>query len=1062
MDRLRYWFRHSLVNQIMVYALISIMVFSLLVGSGSFWVVYQLFQQQVQAQLHSDIQRTSLEFEHLLADAIITLQQLATNSLLSNALVDSIGRETYLKPFFLEQRLAKQAHADLLVVDFRGQILLSTGAVLSSHDSLLIARSLTESIPVAAISTDHILVIVYPIIFPVTGTTEGALIYRVHLDALVQAIGQRFNVLLSLNEQMGHISNLPDTDQRLIQLTGALDLPFPIDQLGFNITVAQRENQALAPLYQMMRWYLGFALALLLAATWLARRIACHLTYGLITLVKDTNAITNADDLADHLMMIQSDDEIGQLALALNHLIKRLRQFYLELEDKVTERTAALSQAEAVARQASSYARSLLEASLDPLVMISMQGKITDVNQATERVTGLFRDHLIGSDFSDYFTDQDKARGVYQQVFGVGKITNYPLTLRHTLGQITEVLYNASVYYNDDGQVDGCFAAARDITHQKHIEVELRQAKMLAESANQLKSEFIANMSHEIRTPMNAIMGLSQLALNKELSFDIRDYLEKIYSSSHSLLGILNDILDFSKLEAGRMTIEHALFDLNTLLDNLSNVFVAHAEEKRLAFKLELAADVPRNLIGDSSRLQQILINLLSNAIKFTEQGSVVLNITVTHLVPSEVRLLFCVTDTGIGISANDREKLFQPFSQVDGSITRRFGGTGLGLAISHNLMQLMGGEFSVASILGQGSSFSFELVLGVSSLPKFDTPRIVKNAGPALAGTKVLVAEDNLINQQVICEFLQLSGITVELAGNGKEALELLELGKFDAVLMDIQMPILDGIEATRLIRKRAEFTTLPIIALTAGVTKEEQEKCIAIGMNDFIAKPINPEKLMSTLLHWITPIAKTAEIRPDLLPEADVLPIFDLQNLLVMLDNNRQLATRLLIDFMRTMKDLPDEIIGLVTTGNLVSARTLAHKIKGTAGNIGAMRLHSVTERLEVELNGELSIDTINTFKQVFIQTISVIAAMQQPEDLLLTTGNSETLKQSVAELDLLLEGNDFISETLLNTLKPHLAVAQLDLFVQLRKLINDLHYDQARNILRRLANLTDIQET
>ncbi|TRX03636.1 PAS domain S-box protein, partial [Candidatus Methylobacter oryzae] len=520
MRRLRYWFRHSLANRIMVYALFSILIFSLIVGGGSFLVVHRLFQQQIKAQLRTDLQRTSLEFQHLLGDSILMLQQLANNPLLANALVDSVGRETYLEPFFMEQRLAKQPYTDLLLIDFRGQTLLSTNPSLKheDHDKSLIARVLTEHIPVAAISPDNVLVVAHPIIFPVTGTTEGALVYRVHLEQLVQAIGKQLKVRFSLNFQDNNVTSEPLNKESLIELDEGLALAPPLDRLAFKITVAQLRDQVLAPLYTMIRWYTVLAVILLLAAIWLARGIARHVTSGLLTLVNDANAITRADDLADHLMVVQSEDEIGRLALALNHLIKRLHQFYLGLEDKVNERTLALIQAEATARQTSNYARSLIEASLDPLATISAQGKITDVNQASERVTGISRERLIGSDFADYFTDPLSARQGYRQVFSVGQLTDYPLTIRHVSGQLTEVVYNFSVYYNEDNEVEGIFAAARDVTRQKQIEEELQQAKTLAESANHVKSDFLANMSHEIRTPMNAIIGLSQLALNKEIS----------------------------------------------------------------------------------------------------------------------------------------------------------------------------------------------------------------------------------------------------------------------------------------------------------------------------------------------------------------------------------------------------------------------------------------------------------------------------------------------------------------------------------------------------------------
>jgi PAS domain S-box-containing protein len=905
---------------------------------------------------------------------------------------------------------------------------------------------------------------IYPIIFPVTGTTEGALIYRIHLTELVQTIGNRLNVRFSLNCRDCKIADEPvNNDENLIERDEALMLAPPLDRLTFKITVTQLRDQALAPLYTMIRWYIGLASILLLAAIWLARSIARHVTSGLLTLVKEANAITRADDLADHPMIVQSDDEIGRLALALNHLIKRLHQFYLELEDKVAERTAALIQAEAAARQSSNYARSLIEASLDPLVTISAQGRITDVNKATERVTGLPRERLVGSIFSDYFTNSDKARRGYQQVFSAGQITDYPLVIRHVSGQLTEVLYNASVYYDENGEVDGIFAAARDVTRQKQIEDELQQAKILAESANQVKSEFLANMSHEIRTPMNAIIGLSHLALNKAVSPEIQDYLEKISSSSNNLLNILNDILDFSKLEAGRLSIDHTPFDLNEILDNLRNLFTDRAQEKRLDFTLAVAPDVPRGLVGDSLRLQQVLINLLGNALKFTEHGQVALNITAQIVGPEQAQLLFCVTDTGIGMSAEDREKLFKPFSQVDGSITRRFGGTGLGLAISHNLLQLMGSEFSVDSAPGQGSRFSFELVLEQSPSTILHAAAPIptqEDFSRLLPGLRVLVAEDNLINQQVIREFLNLAGVEVEIVNNGKEAIALLDHGAFDAVLMDMHMPEMDGFEATKLIRSQTRFAKLPVIALSAGVTKEERELCMAIGMNDFIAKPIDPKKLLRALAQGI---------KPPVVPASDTrvtgpaekrwamqdLPGFELKNLLAMIGDNQDLVIRLLLTFMENMKDVADDIEAMATAGDLTSTKELVHKIKGASGTIGAMQLYTASGALEAELKNGLSAEIFDSFRKAFDQTMAVIAALPHPADPApVSGGNDDALKDKADELDLLLKENDFIADALLTGFKSHLSSDQLALFALLRKRINDLHYDEARKILRQMT--------
>jgi CheY-like chemotaxis protein len=362
---------------------------------------------------------------------------------------------------------------------------------------------------------------------------------------------------------------------------------------------------------------------------------------------------------------------------------------------------------------------------------------------------------------------------------------------------------------------------------------------------------------------MNGIIGFSELALLKEMPADIRDYLTKINRASTNLLSILNDILDLSKLEANGVSLNLVLFDLDELRDTLYSLFAETAQNKSLIFNIKIPAQVPRQLIGDDLRLKQVLINLLSNAVKFTAIGAVSLDISLLDSEASKTRLLFSVNDTGIGLSAQDQEKLFQPFTQADDSIARRFGGTGLGLALSHNLLQLMGSEFTVVSTPGLGSCFSFELVLDISATshvakakqPLATTASALKDFAPRLAGTQILVAEDNFFNQQIIQELLKLASIKVEIANNGAEALAMLESGEFDAILMDVHMPVMDGLEATQQIRRSLRFADIPVIALTAGVTQAEREQCLASGMNDFINKPINMTQLLSTLAQWTKP---------------------------------------------------------------------------------------------------------------------------------------------------------------------------------------------------------------
>ena len=387
-------------------------------------------------------------------------------------------------------------------------------------------------------------------------------------------------------------------------------------------------------------------------------------------------------------------------------------------------------------------------------------------------------------------------------------------------------------------------------------EQAMREAREKAESSARAKSDFLANMSHEIRTPMNAIIGLSQLALSSGQPEQQHDYLGKILGSAQSLLGILNDILDFSKIEAGHLSIDPQPFSLETLLTDLRNLLQPPAEEKKLAFELTAADNVPRALIGDSLRLKQILTNLLGNAIKFTERGSVKLAINLAQPQKGgQIRLRFVVSDTGIGMTEAQRVKLFQSFSQADNSITRRFGGSGLGLVISQRLAQLMGGMIEVQSRSGIGSTFCVELLLGVASAEQSDQlqkrPENTPEPAVGLQGKRVLLVEDNRINQLVASEFLKKMALTVEIANHGQEALERLraDLPPFDVVLMDIQMPVMDGLEATRQLRADPRFVDLPILAMSAGVTLDEQAQCHAVGMTDFVSKPIDAEQLARKL---------------------------------------------------------------------------------------------------------------------------------------------------------------------------------------------------------------------
>ncbi len=526
-----------------------------------------------------------------------------------------------------------------------------------------------------------------------------------------------------------------------------------------------------------------------------------------------------------------------------------------------------------------------------------------------------------------------------------------------------------------DGGTDEIATISRSIRHfldeiaRRQQQVE--EARRRAEEASRAKGDFLANMSHEIRTPMNAILGLSHLALRAGPPPRQRGYLTRIRASATALLGIINDILDVSKIEAGMLTLERVPFDLSAVLDMVAGTAALSAEEKGLALRLEVAPDVPTALLGDPLRLGQVLLNLVNNAVKFTESGSVVLGVSAAPrgAEDGETELRFAVRDTGIGMTAEQVARLFQPFAQADSSTTRRYGGTGLGLAISRRLAVMMGGGIVVDSAPGLGSTFRFTVTVGVQDGAVTALPAALADPGLAglrvdepLRGLRVLVADDNAVNRLVARELLEDAGLAVTAVGSGGEAVRLaLEPGAgYAALLTDVQMPDMDGFAVARAIRRQCGPDRLPIIAMTAHALEEERRRCLDAGMDDHIAKPVEPHRLVAVLNRWLKPfgrrealpVAKAAEMDA-VLP--DGLEGFDLAPALARMNGRARTLRRAILDFLDRYGDAPVRLEHLRKAGDGPALERFAHGLRGSAGTVGAMAASAAAAALELAAREE-----------------------------------------------------------------------------------------------------------
>ena len=519
----------------------------------------------------------------------------------------------------------------------------------------------------------------------------------------------------------------------------------------------------------------------------------------------------------------------------------------------------ARKSAEIAMRESEARKRAIFEAAMDCIIFIDQDGRIVEFNPSSERTFGYSRVEVIGQEMTDVFVPAGSRKRFRGNLLGyssegkmgsmLGRRLETPMT-RKNGDEFAAELFTQPIPLDPGGT--GFAVFIRDITQRKMQEDALRKAVEAAESANKSKGLFLANMSHEIRTPMNAIIGMTEFVLDTQLTTEQREYLVMVLESSNSLLALLNDILDFSKIEAGKMDLEELPFNLRQWLAESTKSMAFRAKQKDLFIRCVIDPTTPDHLLGDPHRLRQILLNLLSNAIKFTERGGITVKVSPSRLDEGSVLLLFQIRDTGIGIPPEKCKTIFQEFEQADNSTKRRFGGTGLGLSICRRLVDLMQGRIDVKSVANEGSVFYFTARLGLrdnlvstleESLPEESAAGTTAAAVPSL---KILLAEDSPMNQRLASGLLERKGHRVVVAADGKQAVEMFQRESFDLVLMDVQMPEMDGFEATVAIRAAEDRGRhVPIIAMTAHAMKGDRELCLEAGMDDYLAKPIRASEL-------------------------------------------------------------------------------------------------------------------------------------------------------------------------------------------------------------------------
>ncbi|KPA14897.1 chemotaxis protein CheY [Candidatus Magnetomorum sp. HK-1] len=644
---------------------------------------------------------------------------------------------------------------------------------------------------------------------------------------------------------------------------------------------------------------------------------------------------------------IHSKNEIGQFAEAFNQMIESLKKTTTDLISS------------------ESHYRTLIEtaskADLGIVVLQTENNKkavIKYVNDAMAQIGGYPKKDYLGKTFFEIIHPNDLSRAIQQYTDKMsGKdlsiIAEYEAITASGKQRTIEIIGELAEY----GDQPALICYIKDITTRKKAEIELKQAQKLAEEGNQAKSEFLANMSHEIRTPMNAIIGMSEMMLNTELSEKQSEYQNIIYNSAHSLLSLINDILDFSKIEAGKLDIEYAHFYLRDLLEEVSDMFREKAAKKNIEFIISIDPDVPSALIGDSNRLRQVIVNLTNNAIKFTQDGEIIIQIVKIFEREQSIRILFSIKDTGVGIPKSVQSKLFDPFTQADGSTTRKYGGSGLGLTICKRLVRLMDGDISVESEKDRGSVFSFTATFKLQESNKEHSFRVPKD----MKDLTILIVDDNESSRYVNQTMIQTFGFHTFEAISGQHCLQLLEhwdsygQGKsLDLILMDWMMPDMDGIETTHKIKQLDKFSHVPVFMISAFGDEKVIRKQSTIAFDAFLSKPIKQSTLFDAIMQSFDKIDSIASATKMIAPTESKTNSIDIQEGLERLGGNQKIYAELLKSFKETYSNFISSFHEFIEKDIELAIREV-HSLKGAAANLSIPEVLLTAKELENSLRSE-----------------------------------------------------------------------------------------------------------